>query len=184
MLFRSPVGASLIINQTHAHGSHSDDSVFRINGVVDLETLRFRCPAVAHEIATIISLLAHKDRKASGITVPAASALSLPLSSDTAVGDNAPEIQPTFSRAIIQAGFFRLVKHWVDHGLPHWDQRGVERLEGALQDVADAQEYHGDLDSAADAKELMRKLKGMRFLLLDDVEEVPEPEEFEIEEDG
>ena len=64
--------------------------------------------------------------------------------------------------------------HWVEHGLPHWDVRGVERLEEALQDVACAQIYCGDLERhSEEANELVRKLRGTR-LLVDNVTEMHE----------
>jgi len=97
-----------------------------------------------------------------------------------------------FSSAIIRAGFFRLVKFWAERGLPHWDRRGVDTLEVALKDIAEAQEYHGDLErNAEDARDLVQRLQARRMLSLDEfdrlsvlehVEEVPEPEEPEIEE--
>ncbi|KAF8526442.1 hypothetical protein JB92DRAFT_2871902 [Gautieria morchelliformis] len=161
-----------------------DESIFRIEGVVDLQTLSFRCPAVAHEIAAIISHLARKDRN-----LPVLQEHSEPLNVDDG---NPPEIaeedsvsiKANFSTVIIKAGFLRLVAHWVEHGLPHWDVRGKARLEEALQDVADSQISCGDLEKySEEAIDLIRKLRGRR-LLLDEVTDVMETHQldFEIEE--
>lgn len=72
----------------------------------------------------------------------------------------------------------------VEHGLPHWDARGKERLEATLQDIANAQIYCGDIEKhSEEAMELIRKLRGRRLLMND----VTDEEEttgilFEIEE--
>lgn len=99
------------VEQNCAHIRSRDESIFRIDGVVNLETLSFRCPAVAREIATIISHLAKKD-----CTLPrpqirqnqSESSLEPEIPSDTA-GENA-NIRASFSSVIIRAGFFRLAR--------------------------------------------------------------------------
>ncbi|KAF8581647.1 hypothetical protein K439DRAFT_1662191 [Ramaria rubella] len=124
-----------------------DESIFkRINGAVDLDTLEFRCPPVNQEIAMIVSYLARKDCLPD--CLPASS-----LSLETAVAGS-------FSSVIIKAGFFRIVTRWVKHGLPHWDAHGKKCLEDALQDVANAQVFHGNLERhAEEAQELIQELR-------------------------
>jgi hypothetical protein len=98
----------IIIVRKRAYTCFRDESIFRIDGVVDLNTLSFRCPAVAHEIATIISYLAKKDWQ--DPQLEGRSELTLVQEAPTYDASENANTRASFSSVIIQAGFFRLIK--------------------------------------------------------------------------
>ena len=111
-IFRNCFFFLLFVDMHHAHecSSHSfvrDESVFRIGGAVNLQTLSFRCPAVAHEIAVIISHLAKKDH-VPRIVLDPSEILKLEPGDSPDSGEESGNIKASFSNVIIHAGFLRL----------------------------------------------------------------------------